>query len=133
MFHFSLVSYYTNWFGVYQFTGIITAPFVGLPMDWKPKKKQNEETDMGFIAGYVLTSFVALTLNILVLVPVLPVQVIAASNHLSNNYWCSTEELREIIQIYSKIRNVVPFQNTEILRTQAPPPNVRPLLQWPTR
>ena len=78
LFHFSLVSYYTNWFGVYQFTGIITAPFVGLPMDWKPKKKQDEETDMGFIAGYVLTSFVALTLNILVLVPVLPVQVIAA-------------------------------------------------------
>ena len=82
LFHFSLVSYYTNWFGVYQFTGIITAPFVGLPMDWKPKKKQDEETDMGFIAGYVLTSFVALTLNILVLVPVLPVQVIAASDHL---------------------------------------------------
>ena len=49
-------------------------------MDWKPKHKRNEETDLGFVFGFFLTSCVALLLNVLVLVPVLPVQVLPNIN-----------------------------------------------------
>ncbi|CAB3988622.1 solute carrier family 43 member 3 isoform X2 [Paramuricea clavata] len=68
------VSHYTNWFGIIQFAGFFFAPVVGFVMDWKPKKKRNEKTDIGFVFGFLLTSFVGLVLNILVLVPSLPVQ-----------------------------------------------------------
>ncbi|CAB4042480.1 Hypothetical predicted protein [Paramuricea clavata] len=67
------VSKYTNWFGIIQCTGFFFAPITGLVTDWKRKKK--EKTVLGFVTGYLLTSFVALILNILVLVPSLSVQV----------------------------------------------------------
>jgi riboflavin transporter FmnP len=58
-----------------QFSGFFFAPIVGFVMDWKPKTKRNKKTDIGFVAGYLLTSFLALVLNILILVPILQVQV----------------------------------------------------------
>jgi hypothetical protein len=73
---FNIVSEYTNWFGIIQCTGFFFAPIIGFVMDWKLKKKGNEKTDHGFVAGYLLTAFVALILNILVLVPSLSVQVL---------------------------------------------------------
>ena len=73
---FKTVNHYTNWFGIIQFSGFLFAPIVGYVMDWKPKKKQNEKTDIGFIFGFLLTSCVTLVLNILVLVPSLSLQVL---------------------------------------------------------
>ena len=70
-----IVNNYTEWFGVMQFSGFFFAPIVGFVMDWKPKTKRNKKTDIGFVAGYLLTSFLALVLNILILVPILQVQV----------------------------------------------------------
>ena len=70
------VNHYTNWFGIIQFFGFFFAPVVGYVMDWKPKKKRDEKTDIGFVLGFlVFTSFVTLVLNILVLIPILSVQV----------------------------------------------------------
>ncbi|CAB4029143.1 Hypothetical predicted protein, partial [Paramuricea clavata] len=71
------VSKYTNWFGIIQCTGFFFAPIIGFVMDWRLKKKGNEKTDHGFVAGYLLTAFVALILNILVLVPSLSVQYVS--------------------------------------------------------
>ncbi|XP_028400968.1 solute carrier family 43 member 3-like isoform X2 [Dendronephthya gigantea] len=68
------VSHYTNWFGIAQFSGFVFAPIVGIVMDWKPKGKRNQKTDLGFVVGFFLTSFTAFVLNILVLVPDLSVQ-----------------------------------------------------------
>lgn len=72
-----LVSHYTNWFGFAQFSGFIFAPIVGVVMDWKPKDKRDQKTDLGFVVGFFLTSFTAFIFNILVLVPDLSVQVLA--------------------------------------------------------
>ncbi|CAB4014843.1 Hypothetical predicted protein, partial [Paramuricea clavata] len=68
------VSKYTNWFGIIQCTGFFFAPIIGFAMDWRQKKKRNEKSDNGFVAGYLLTTFVALMLNILVLIPSLSMQ-----------------------------------------------------------
>jgi hypothetical protein len=72
---FNIVSKYTNWFGIIQCTGFFFAPIIGFAMDWRLKKTGNEKTDHGFVAGYLLTTFVALMLNILVLIPSLSMQV----------------------------------------------------------
>lgn len=68
------VSDYTNWFGIVQFLGFVFAPFVGYVIDCKSNIEGSRKTDMGFVTGFFLTSFIALLLNILVLIPVLNVQ-----------------------------------------------------------
>ena len=55
-----------------------------------------------------------------------------SSISLSNNYWCSIEELREIIKIYTESSNFPKYCNFPNTSPPPPPNIIRPLPQWPT-